>query len=125
MLMDETKNHRTGGRQSVLISVVLLAAIFVDGEASGETHPFSVHDMLAMDRVSDPQVSHDGERIVFVIRKTDLDANRGRTDLWLDPRARPGCCATHFSLLPEGSVAPGRALVRKDPRGAAHDPLVR
>jgi dipeptidyl aminopeptidase/acylaminoacyl peptidase len=47
------------------------------------SHPFSVHDMLAMDRISDPQVSPDGKWIVFVLRKTDLEANRGRTDLWL------------------------------------------
>lgn len=49
----------------------------------GQTHPFSVHDMLAMDRISDPQVSPDGKWVVFVLRKTDLEANRGRTDLWL------------------------------------------
>ncbi|UCF15462.1 MAG: S9 family peptidase [Phycisphaerales bacterium] len=51
--------------------------------ASVEAHPFSVHDMLAMDRLSDPQVSPDGKWIVFVRRKTDLDSNKGRTDLWL------------------------------------------
>jgi len=51
--------------------------------AQAETHPFSVHDMLAMDRLSDPQVSPDGNRIVFVRRETDLEANKGRTDLWL------------------------------------------
>ena len=39
--------------------------------------------MLAMDRVSDPQVSPDGKSIVFVLRKTDLEENVGRTDLWL------------------------------------------
>ncbi|KPK44524.1 MAG: peptidase S9 [Phycisphaerae bacterium SG8_4] len=50
--------------------------------AGAETHPFSVHDMLAMDRLSDPQVSPDGESIVFVKRQTDLEADRGRTDLW-------------------------------------------
>jgi len=49
----------------------------------GQTHPFSVHDMLAMDRISDPQVSPDGRWIVFVLRKTDLEENVGRTDLWL------------------------------------------
>ena len=48
-----------------------------------KTHPFSVHDMLAMDRVSDPQVSPDGKWLVFVLKKIDLEANRGRTDLWL------------------------------------------
>jgi dipeptidyl aminopeptidase/acylaminoacyl peptidase len=48
-----------------------------------DTHPFSVHDMLAMDRISEPQVSPDGMRVVFTLRKTDLNANRGRNDLWL------------------------------------------
>ncbi len=50
---------------------------------AGETHPFSVHDMLAMDRISDPQVSPDGSLVVFGLRTTDLEANRGRSDLWL------------------------------------------
>jgi dipeptidyl aminopeptidase/acylaminoacyl peptidase len=49
----------------------------------GETHPFSIHDMLAMERISDPQVSPDGKWVVFSRRETDLDANKGRTDLWL------------------------------------------
>ncbi len=48
-----------------------------------QTHPFSIHDMLAMDRISEPQVSPDGKWVVFTLRKTDLAANRGRTDLWL------------------------------------------
>lgn len=48
-----------------------------------ETHPFTVHDLLAMDRISETQVSPDGKWAVFTLRKTDLEANRGRTDLWL------------------------------------------
>ncbi|UCE02593.1 MAG: S9 family peptidase [Candidatus Latescibacterota bacterium] len=51
--------------------------------AAAETHPFSVKDMLAMQRISDPQVSSDGEWVVFVLRTTDLEANRGGRDLWL------------------------------------------
>ncbi|MGB7294442.1 MAG: S9 family peptidase [Candidatus Aminicenantales bacterium] len=48
-----------------------------------ETHPFSVHDMLAMERISDSHVSPDGKWVLFNIRETDLEANRGRTDIWL------------------------------------------
>ena len=51
--------------------------------AADATHPFSVHDLLAMERISDHQVSPDGARIVFVVRTTDVDANKGRTDLWV------------------------------------------
>ena len=39
--------------------------------------------MLAMDRISDAQVSPDGAQVAFVVRTTDLAANKGRTDLWL------------------------------------------
>jgi dipeptidyl aminopeptidase/acylaminoacyl peptidase len=63
--------------------VVVLAVLVAGSVVSAETHPFSIHDMLAMDRISDPQVSPDGERIVFVLRTTDLEANKGRTDLWM------------------------------------------
>jgi len=67
-----------------LFLIVCLTAGFVSAEVSSQqTHPFSIDDMLAMDRVSDPQVSPDGKQIVFVLRKTDLEENKGRTDLWL------------------------------------------
>ena len=43
----------------------------------------TVDDMLAMQRVSDPQVSPDGKWVAFAVRDTDYDANRGRYDVWL------------------------------------------
>ena len=45
--------------------------------------PFTVDDLVRIKRVSDPQVSPDGHYAAFVIRETDMEANRGRTDLWL------------------------------------------
>ncbi len=46
-------------------------------------HPFNVYDLLAMERISSPQVSPDGEKIVFTVRLTDLDENKGHTSLWM------------------------------------------
>ncbi|HEU4384290.1 MAG TPA: S9 family peptidase [Anaeromyxobacteraceae bacterium] len=60
----------------------LLALASVALAAAG-THPFSVHDMLAMDRISDPRPSPDGKRVAFTVRSTDLEANKGRKDVWL------------------------------------------
>jgi dipeptidyl aminopeptidase/acylaminoacyl peptidase len=51
--------------------------------APADPHPFSVRDLLALDRVADPQVSPDGKQVVFTLRKTDLELNRGRKDLWV------------------------------------------
>ena len=51
--------------------------------AAPETHPFSIHDMLAMERIGEPQASPDGSRVAFTLRTTDREANRGRTDVWV------------------------------------------
>ncbi len=63
----------------VTLIFVMAFAVYVQPQ----THAFSVHDMLAMDRLSEPRVSPDGKWAAFTLRKTDLEANRGRTDLWL------------------------------------------
>jgi dipeptidyl aminopeptidase/acylaminoacyl peptidase len=76
----------------MLINCLLISFLIYaggNGNATGaetatiQTHPFSVQDMLAMDRISEPKVSPDGKFIVFTLRKTDLEADRGRGDLWL------------------------------------------
>ncbi len=66
-----------------LASLVVGTWVLSTVGAAAQTHPFSVHDMLAMDRISDPQVSPDGARIVFVLSATDLEHNKRRTSLWL------------------------------------------
>ncbi len=71
-----------------LMSAILLLAM---AATAGATQPFTADDLVRLKRVSDPQVSPDGRHAVFVLRETDMEANRGRTDLWLlelgDPRA--------------------------------------
>ncbi|MFQ5350675.1 MAG: TolB family protein, partial [Thermoanaerobaculia bacterium] len=66
-------------RLGILACVCMLASPAVAEEAS---HPFNVRDLVTMGRLSDPQVSPDGDTVVFVRRTADLEADRGRTDLW-------------------------------------------
>ena len=67
----------------IFLLAALTAALASLALAATDPHPFSVHDMLAMQRIGDPQVSPDGKLVVFTVRETDLEANRGRTDLWI------------------------------------------
>ena len=64
----------------LITTFVLLSASAALAE---EPTPFTVDDLARLDRVSDPQVSPDGRYVVFTVRETDFDANKGRTDLWL------------------------------------------
>jgi len=82
--MESTLRHRPPVQGGYFMVVTLAICILGSaGSAWAQTHPFSVHDMLAMDRVSDPVVSPDGRLVAFVVRRTDLEANRGRTDVWI------------------------------------------
>ncbi|MHC4759426.1 MAG: S9 family peptidase, partial [Planctomycetota bacterium] len=66
----------------LLLLLFLITSSFA-AQPDSQTHPFSIHDMLAMERISDPQVSPDNRQIVFVLRKTDLEQNKSTADLWL------------------------------------------
>ena len=71
--------------------------------ASPVTKAFTADDLVRMARVSDPQVSPDGRRVAYSLRETDMEANRGRNDLWLlelDGRATADAAA--------GAAAPRR-----------------
>ncbi|MCU0244559.1 MAG: S9 family peptidase [Acidobacteria bacterium] len=68
-----------------VLALVLIAGLpaLAPAQTPDKTHPLTIHDMLAMDRISDSQVSPDGKWVAFTVRETDLAANRGRTDIWL------------------------------------------
>lgn len=76
-------------------------------------HPFSAQDLVMLDRVSDLQLSPGGDWLVCTLRSTDLEANRGRTDLWLIATADGS--AHRLTAHPENDSSPrwapdGRAV---------------
>jgi dipeptidyl aminopeptidase/acylaminoacyl peptidase len=65
--------------KTILAAVAFTVAVASPARAKGLT----VDDMLAMQRVGAPVVSPDGKWVAFAVRDTDLEANRGRFDIWL------------------------------------------
>jgi len=62
--------------------------------------PFGVQDLVRLERISDPAVSPDGKRLAYSLRTTDMDANRGRTGVWLLDVAHPDEPAVRLTDLP-------------------------
>ncbi|MDB5974576.1 MAG: Dipeptidyl aminopeptidase/acylaminoacyl peptidase, partial [Nevskia sp.] len=53
--------------------------------AAPAPRPFNSHDLVTLDRVSDPQASPDGKTLAFSLRETDLAANKGVRSIWRLP----------------------------------------
>jgi dipeptidyl aminopeptidase/acylaminoacyl peptidase len=68
-------------------SIFAVTALIVASPAFAASHPFDVHDLVMMDRVSDPALSPDGKTIAYQVRETDYDANKGKTGIWTVPAA--------------------------------------
>ncbi|MBF0496283.1 MAG: S9 family peptidase [Deltaproteobacteria bacterium] len=73
-----------------------------------DSHSLTVNDLVAFDRVSDPQVSPDGSNIAFVVSSLDLDNNRRRSSIWV--MKSNGSEARRLTPLPEGGNHPAWAL---------------
>jgi dipeptidyl aminopeptidase/acylaminoacyl peptidase len=74
-----------GGRLLRTITVLFFCLLALSAFAADnqEPHPFSVHDMLAMHRIGDPQVSADGKWVAFSVSTPDVEANKNLTDIWV------------------------------------------
>lgn len=58
-------------------------------------------DLATMKRLSAPAASPDGSMIAYQLRETDLDANKGRTDLYLLKLGTPDAVPAIFASKPD------------------------
>jgi dipeptidyl aminopeptidase/acylaminoacyl peptidase len=104
------QQHEGGEKMMQLVRVVLVLAVVLSSGLSqaAEMHPFSVRDLVAMDRVSNLQVSPDGEYAAFEISAVDLDANKRRSTIWvMESGGKDLRCVVP---LPKGGANPVWAL---------------
>ena len=66
-------------RHTLLTLCVAFAATNVLAEQRG----FKVEDLVKMERVSSPVLSPDASRVVYTLRSTNMDKNKGHTELWM------------------------------------------
>ena len=66
-------------RHTLLTLCVAVAAT----SALAEQRGFKVEDLVKMERLSSPVLSPDASRVVYTIRSTNMDKNKGHTELWM------------------------------------------
>jgi dipeptidyl aminopeptidase/acylaminoacyl peptidase len=67
---------------------------------------FTADDLVRLQRIADPQASADGRYVVFVLRATDMAANRGHTHLWLIDRTEANTPARVLALNAANDSSP-------------------
>jgi dipeptidyl aminopeptidase/acylaminoacyl peptidase len=78
-----------------------LAALALAQAPAAFARPITATDLATLRRLAAPAVSPDGRWAVYQLRETDLEANRGRTDLWLVDLRAPDAAPARIASAPE------------------------
>src|SRR5262249_4926527 len=69
-------------RRTLAVCALTLLPLVAFGQAK---RPMTINDLITTIRVSDPQVSPDGKRVLFVRTTTALDTGKRNADIWSVP----------------------------------------
>ncbi len=67
---------------------------------------FTAQDLVTMERVGSPVLSPDATRVVYTVRATDLDKNRGITQLWMLDLRHPAASPVRLTQGDSSSTDP-------------------
>lgn len=66
-----------------LLSLLLLSGSLVVADEGAENSHFSSEDIFQLEYVSDPQISPNGDHVIYVRRSNDVMTDRTRSNLWI------------------------------------------
>jgi dipeptidyl aminopeptidase/acylaminoacyl peptidase len=90
MAADRFSTARAALTFSAAAAVAAAGVAGAAAPAAEHSQPFTVQDMVRLDRLSEITASPDGKRVAYTLRTTDMEANKGRTAIWLLDTAKRG-----------------------------------
>jgi dipeptidyl aminopeptidase/acylaminoacyl peptidase len=99
------ENHVTTLRPLAALALTAgwLSGVAGAAPATAPEQPFSAQDLVRLQRISQPAISPDGKHVAYTVRRADMDANRGRTDIWLLDTGKRGAAAQRLTDLAANS----------------------
>src|SRR5581483_2761055 len=90
----------------VLAVATATVSIAQTAAAQGADQPLTAEDLVRLKRLSDPKVSPDGRYVAYVLRETDMEANKGRNNLWLLDLAQKNAQPLRLTNNPANDTSP-------------------
>jgi dipeptidyl aminopeptidase/acylaminoacyl peptidase len=103
----------TAERLSLAFGLCCVAGFACAAQSPEPALSFSVQDMVRMERITEVAVAPDGKRVAYTQRTTDMEANKGRTSVWLLDTGKRGAVPLR---LTNGGQNSGSAEWSKDGR---------
>ena len=72
-------------KSAVLVSAVTMAIALSPAAGAQTKRPMAVDDLIRAIRISDPQLSPDGRRVLYVRTATALESGQRNSDIWMVP----------------------------------------
>ena len=85
---------------------VVFALLASSAAATAGAQPFTVRDLVSLDRLSEVAASPDGKRVAYTLRSTDMEANKARTGIWLQASARHGGAEIRLTDIAANASSP-------------------
>ncbi|UGQ48035.1 S9 family peptidase [Massilia endophytica] len=81
------------------LRLLVLGALAAAGTAMAAPRGLTIEDLASMDRAGSVALSPDASRLVYTVRSTNMEKNRGNTQLWMidlrNPKAAPQQLTQH------------------------------
>jgi dipeptidyl aminopeptidase/acylaminoacyl peptidase len=86
-----------------LSAAAAAGGIAAGAAAADHSQPFTIRDLVRLERISEIAASPDGKRVAYTLRSTDMEANKGRTGVWLVDTAKRGAPAQRLTDIAANS----------------------
>jgi dipeptidyl aminopeptidase/acylaminoacyl peptidase len=77
--------------------LIMSAAVLAATGAYAAPRGFTVEDLVRLERVGSPALSPDASRVVYTVRSTNMDKNKGNTQLWMLDLRKPGAAPVRLT----------------------------